>query len=207
MTFPAQATDEALARAAAAGSTEMFGELVRRHGGRIHAYCQRRAPDPAAAEDLAQMVFVAAFRRLGGYNPDRGFLPWLYTVARCVAIDEARRMRRVPRPVDAPDTRVDAVTPADAVSAGEVERGLWARARAVLPPRQFEALELRVRSDLDVAAVAAAMGLTRTHVKVLLFRARRALLAAGADAEVRESAAGRAATPAAAVAAAGGRVS
>jgi hypothetical protein len=51
------------------------------------------------------------------------------------------------------------------------------------------------------------MGLTRTHVKVLLFRARRALIAAGADAELRESAAGRAATPAAAVAAAGGRMS
>jgi hypothetical protein len=51
------------------------------------------------------------------------------------------------------------------------------------------------------------MGLTQTHVKVLLFRARRALLAAGADLELRESAAGRAASPASAVAATEGRVS
>jgi RNA polymerase sigma-70 factor (ECF subfamily) len=102
---------------------------------------------------------------------------------------------------------VDAVTPSDAMSASEAEQGLWARARQTLSARQFEALELRVRVDLDVAAIAAAMGLTRTHVKVLLFRARRALIAAGADAELRESAAGRAATPAAAVAAAGGRMS
>ncbi len=207
MTDFLKAADESLARETAAGSTESFGELVCRHGGRILAYCRWRTADPAAAEDLAQQVFVAAFRRIGGYNPARPFLPWLYTVARCVAIDESRRARRVPRAVDVPDGRVDAATPADTMSAGEAERGLWARARRELSRRQFEALELRVRSDLDVAAVAAAMGLTQTHVKVLLFRARRALLAAGADAELRESVAGRAASPAAAVAAAGGRMS
>jgi len=93
------------------------------------------------------------------------------------------------------------------MSATEAVQGLWARARQVLRPRQFEALELRVRADLGIAAVAAAMGLTQTHVKVLLFRARRALLAVGADLELRESAAGRAASPASAVAAAEGRVS
>lgn len=207
MTEPMQATDECLAREAAAGSTEVFGELVRRHGGRIFAYCRRRVSDPAAAEDLAQQVFVAAFRRIGGYNAARPFLPWLYTVARCVAIDESRRARRVPRAVDVPDGRVDAATPSDALSSREAVQGLWARARQVLRPRQFEALELRVRADLDTAAVAAAMGLTQTHVKVLLFRARRALLAAGADQELRESAAGRAASPASAVAATEGRVS
>lgn len=207
MTEPVQATDESLAREAAAGFTEVFGELVRRHGGHMFAYCRRRVLDPAAAEDLAQQVFVAAFRRIGSYNPARPFLPWLYTVARCVAIDEARRARRVPRAVDASDRRVDAATPSDAMSSTEAVQGLWARARLVLRPRQFEALDLRVRADLDTAAVAAAMGLTQTHVKVLLFRARRALLAAGADAELRESAAGRAASPAAAVAAAGGRMS
>lgn len=207
MTEPVQATDECLAREAAAGSTEAFGELVRRHAGRIFAYCRRRTADPAAAEDLAQQVFVAAFRRIGGYTPARPFLPWLYTVARCVAIDESRRARRVQRAVDLPDRRVDAATPSDAMSAAEAVQGLWARARQLLPPRQFEALELRVRGDLNMAAIAAAMGLTQTHVKVLLFRARRALLAVGADTELRESAAGRAASPAAAVAAAEGRVS
>ncbi len=207
MTDPVHAADEVFARAAADGSTDAFGELVRRHGGRIFAYCQRRARDPAAAEDLAQQVFLAAFRRIGGYDPTRPFLPWLYTVARCVAIDESRRARRMPWPVDVPDERVDAATPSDTMSAREAEQGLWARARRTLSTRQFEALELRVRADLDIAAIAAAMGLTPTHVKVLLFRARRALIEAGADAELRESVAGRAATPAAAVAAAGGRMS
>ncbi len=64
-------------------------------------------------------------------------------------------------------------------------------ARRALPARQFEALELRVRHGLDVAAIAAAMGLTSNHVKVLLFRARQRLMAAGVL-EADASAPGRA---------------
>ena len=203
----AQAADEVLARDAAAGSTESFGELVRRWSGRIHAYCRRRVRDPATAEDLAQQVFIAAFRRLGGYRSSRPFAPWLFTVARCVTIDHLRGAARVPLAIAEPPEAVEPETPADRLASREAEQGLWLRARQMLPPRQFEALVLRVRDDLQVAAVAAAMGLTETHVKVLLFRARRSLIAAAADVELREAAAGRAASPAAAVASAGGPVS
>ncbi|MHB9010298.1 MAG: sigma factor-like helix-turn-helix DNA-binding protein, partial [Limisphaerales bacterium] len=51
---------------------------------------------------------------------------------------------------------------------------IWTRARR-LKPRQFEALWLRYAEGLDVAGVAAAMGVTRVHAKVLLFRARHEL--------------------------------
>ena len=47
--------------------------------------------------------------------------------------------------------------------------------RALLPEGQFQALWLRYAEDMRVAQIARVLGKTQTHVKVLLFRARRKL--------------------------------
>ena len=47
--------------------------------------------DPATAEDLAQEVFVKAFRRLGTYDPQWKFSSWLFKIAHNTTIDHLRR--------------------------------------------------------------------------------------------------------------------
>ncbi len=181
-------SDEELAAQARAGSDTALNELVRRWAGPVLAYCRRRAVPPIEAEDLAQQVLIAVFRRLHGWKPGRPFAPWLFTVARTVVLDAVRAARR--RPLASSDDQVHGVdhrTPASEVAGRDAETDLWRRAREILPARQFEALELRVCAGLSIAAIAAAMGLTPTHVKVLLFRARHALLAARADQALRDN--------------------
>ena len=47
----------------------------------------------ATAEDLFQQTWVRAVERIGRYDPRREFAPWLFAVARNLAIDELRRLR------------------------------------------------------------------------------------------------------------------
>jgi len=172
-----------LARDAATGSLPAFDELVRLYSARIMAFC--RGKSAHAAEDLAQEVFVTAFRRLKSYNAERPFGPWLFAVARRVAIDVSRR-----RVLITSDKTSDAAgstpSPAEELSVLDAEKEVWLIARRTLSERQFQALKLKAGAGLSVAETAAAMGLTQSHVKVLIFRARKVLIAANADAPLRE---------------------
>ncbi len=174
--------DEALARRAAAGDDAAGVELVRRWAGPLRAYCARRTRPPLEAEDLMQEIFVTALHRVRHKRSSAPFAPWLFSVARSVVVDAHRALRRRPATVSYECTRTEPVlerTPAHAAEESDEDSHLWRWARNTLPPRQFEALELRLRCGLDVASIAAAMGLTTNHVKVLLFRARQRLLAQG----------------------------
>ncbi|HMO65554.1 MAG TPA: sigma-70 family RNA polymerase sigma factor, partial [Verrucomicrobiota bacterium] len=81
------------------GSEDAFTELVRRHVDLVHSAARRQAgPDPRAAEDVAQAVFIALARKarlLRGRGPLAG---WLYTSTRMAAAQhrraEARRLNR-----------------------------------------------------------------------------------------------------------------
>ena len=52
---------------------------------------------------------------------------------------------------------------------------MWGLARRALPGPQFQTLWLRYAEDMSVAGIAQVLRKTQTHVKVLLFRARRVL--------------------------------
>ena len=81
-------------RAAQGGDVEAFSDLVRAHHQSIHAYLVVRLPSLHDAEDLAQDVFVTAFRRLGDFDPERPLGPWL----RSIALNLLRNHRRKFRP-------------------------------------------------------------------------------------------------------------
>jgi RNA polymerase sigma-70 factor (ECF subfamily) len=69
----------------------------------------------------------------------------------------------------------DENTPAELLARRESEANLWHRARSVLSDAHFQSLWLKYAEDLSVADIARVLGRTQTHVKVMLFRARRAL--------------------------------
>ena len=73
-------TDAADAILAAAGDTEAFERLYRRHAGRIHSLA-RRMIGPEEADDVTQDVFVRAWRKLGLFRGDSQFGTWLYRLA------------------------------------------------------------------------------------------------------------------------------
>jgi RNA polymerase sigma factor (sigma-70 family) len=116
---------------------------------------------------------VRAFQAIEQFDPQRSFAPWLFTIARRKCLDLYRAARH---PVDeqAPEL-VDEDDPAQLLARQEERQGLWGLARRNLPKPQFQALWLKYSEEMSVVEIAQVLGKTQAHVKVLLFRARRAL--------------------------------
>lgn len=69
-------------------------EVYRRYGGAVFGIAMKILRDRGHAEEAAQQTFVKAWQAAERVDPDRDIGPWLYTIARRVAIDVYRRERR-----------------------------------------------------------------------------------------------------------------
>jgi RNA polymerase sigma-70 factor (ECF subfamily) len=81
-------------RAAQAGDRDAFDRLVERHKDIVYAVAYRFAHDPDLALDLAQDVFVRAYRGIKSFRARSSFTTWLYRVAMNTCIDYTRRRSR-----------------------------------------------------------------------------------------------------------------
>jgi RNA polymerase sigma-70 factor (ECF subfamily) len=74
------------------GDDEAFDDLVERHRRRIYSLVCRLA-SPAEADDLAQEVFIAAYKALPSFRGDSAFSTWLYRIAVHVCSHHLRKRR------------------------------------------------------------------------------------------------------------------
>lgn len=81
------------ALAAQRGDGDAFAALVERHHRGVRACLVARMNDPHEAEDLAQEVFVTAFRKLADYDPARPMAPWLRSIALNLLRNHWRKFR------------------------------------------------------------------------------------------------------------------
>jgi len=180
-------SDPELVRAALAGSQEAFRELVARFERPVFGLIVRMVGDPETAEDLAQEVFVKAYRALASYDPSRKLSSWLFKIAHNATIDHLRRSapETVPLASDEEEggnllaTLADAGTESPAAAA---ERRAMARAleRAIrdLRPDYREAVVLRYVEGLSYEEIAEALEQPLGTVKTNLHRARKQLATA-----------------------------
>lgn len=86
-----QAKDEAeMVRRAAAGSQEDFAHIVRLHQAAVRWYLVRCLRDAAAADDLAQEVFLCAHQNLASFRGVGSLRGWLIGMARNMALQHVR---------------------------------------------------------------------------------------------------------------------
>jgi RNA polymerase sigma-70 factor (ECF subfamily) len=167
--------EPALLRAAIAGDAGARDELVRRHHRRVFAYLYQMTRHREDAEDLTQHTFLKALRHLDRVDPDRPVISWLITIARRTALNH---FRDGPRWAELPEETAASNAPSPAHHAENRDRvdQLWAKARRLLTPREYEIMWLRFAEELSIADLARAVGLTQIHVKVIIHRARHRLL-------------------------------
>ena len=176
---PARPVDEpcderALIRATLGGDMQAFAEIVRTHDRRIYNFLYQFTRNRHDAQDLAQQTFIKAYNHLARFDPQRPLINWLLTIARHSALNHFRDTKQwseIPY-----DTAGAEPSPASAAEHQDRAANLWSRARATLSPREFEVLWLRFAEELSTEETAKIVGLTQTHVKVLVHRARQALL-------------------------------
>lgn len=89
------ASERELIRRARAGDQDAFAELVMMHADRVYRALRRFGLDAAEADEVAQEVFVRAWRGLGRFEERSRFSTWLYRIA----FNEAQRsLSRRPPP-------------------------------------------------------------------------------------------------------------
>ena len=175
------ADDRALVEAFVRGRRDAFDEVVRRHRRHVYLLCFRFVANHEDAADLAQDVFVRAFKGLGRFKHESSLSTWLYRITVNTCLNQAALKRPETEPVDAAD-RVDAsaVSPMEAVVRQESAEAVR-RAIRQLPPRQRATLILRVYQDLSHQEIARILGSTVGAAKTNFFHAlqnlRRALSA------------------------------
>jgi RNA polymerase sigma factor (sigma-70 family) len=137
--------------------------FVRRYAGLVVAAVRSVARETGEIEDLAQEVFLRLcrndFRLLRSYDPERaGLSTWITIVSRSTARDALRRQRPIVVPIDAvPEAQlaVDAVEPVRKLKLPE----------ALLSPRQREILSMLYDKDMEVAEIAAQLGIDPQTVR------------------------------------------
>lgn len=168
--------DEALVAASLDGDDDAFAELVARHKRRVFATAARFARDDHQLDDIAQEVFVRAFRNLGKFRAEAPFAHWLARITVSACYDFLRKERRVREQVsldaavfEIPDRRIDATLAASRA------REVLAFALQRLSPDEQLIITLAEIEERPMREIAELTGWSETNVKVRAFRARQSL--------------------------------
>lgn len=86
--------DESLIARARGGDDAAFRTLVERYEQELFHFLLRFVRNRAAADDLFQESFLQVYQSAGGFDIERRFKPWLFTIAANKARDWLRRHRR-----------------------------------------------------------------------------------------------------------------
>lgn len=183
-------TDEALLTRSAAGDAAAFDQLVGRHAASVLRMIRYRVDDAAAAEDVLQQTFLAAWRSAPRFRGEARVKTWLFTIARHSAARVRASARRSPL-VDVPIETLGVEAgwgseDPETIALADERRDLLRAAFASLDDEAREVLTLRDLEELSGEETAALLGVSLAAMKSRLHRARMTL-AARVKGEVRRA--------------------
>jgi RNA polymerase sigma-70 factor (ECF subfamily) len=169
-----------------AGDDSAFEYLVQKYRRQMVSFMYRMSHNTAAAEDLAQEVFLRVYRSRANYEASAKFTTWLYRIATNLAVNHARDTRHE-RPentvnLDQPDSETGQ-TPDVPDGSLTVEESILRRERLAairervqgLPERQRMAVVMHKYQQMDYKQIAEVLKLSESATKSLLFRAYETL--------------------------------
>ena len=180
---PVACPDEELMQAYACGDMAAFVTLHDRHALRVRRYMYRHVGDSAAADDLAQDVWLTVVREASRYEVRARFTTWIFTLAHNRMVDHCRgRKTHASLEAENEDGQTLAETlpapsgygPLRRIESREQARQLLAALDA-LPLVQREAFVLQAEAGMSVAEIAQATGVGLETAKSRLRYARSAL--------------------------------
>lgn len=176
MTYHANSTDEHLVEEYLSGDTQAFRALIDRYHDPLMRFLHRFTGQRQLAEDVFQDTFLQVHQSLEGFDTQRRFKPWLFTIAANKGRDALRKIGRRPAVSlsasvgrDDGPSFVDLMSidmPAASTRMEQVEQSAMVqRALDRLSPRLKETLLLAYFQKLSYAQLADMLGIPLGTVK------------------------------------------
>ena len=171
-------------KSAQRGDREAFGLLVQQHQRRIFSLVFNLVRRPDEVEDLAQEIFIKAYRAIRSYNFQASFAAWISRIAVNHCYDYLRRERSskvssywqisedAQRAIEAHAGVKEQESLEEQTAARELARRLLERA----PADDRVVLVLKEIEGRPVEEIAKILNLNPSTVKVRLHRARKRML-------------------------------
>ncbi len=158
------------------GDPNVVDGLIEVYQHRLLRYLMSLTGNRATAEDLFQETWLRVLERGNQYNANWNFDVWLFSIARHLAIDLARRKKdrsldELLNPEDGPGFQPAANDPSPFDEMSSSERGRhMSRILAGIPAVYREVITLRFHEDLALDEVAAVIKAPLSTAKSRLYR-------------------------------------
>ncbi len=170
---PTLVQDEEAMRRVARGDAEALALLFDRHKARLGGFLYHLCGDITMAEDLVSDTFLRLYEARRSYRPECAFLPWLYRIARNLALGEMRK-RAVRRRSIAQLAESEGL--ADSPEPGRIDaQDQVRRALRELPEDQRTALMLKEYDELEYKDIGLILGCSEEAARARTYRARQTM--------------------------------
>ncbi len=161
------------------GQQQAFATLVARYQGYVFTIVMRHVNNRELAEELAQDVFLKAYKALASFKGNSKFSTWLYTITHHTCLSHLRK--KEDETVFPGDDKMQVWadgpwhTHAGTLLEQKTQQQLLNEAVKQLPESDGELISLFYTAEQSVEEISTITGLTTSNVKVKLLRARQKL--------------------------------
>lgn len=173
-------TDAVLVSNYIKGDENALSVLITRHKQKIYSFIYSKVFDRDVTEDVFQDTFIKVIRtlKLGKYNEEGKFLPWVMRIAHNLVIDHFRKNNRMPKFDNSSDFDIFSVISDSSLNAekviikNQVENDVK-RLIEELPEDQKQVLVMRMYNDMSFKEISENTGVS---INTALGRMRYALI-------------------------------
>jgi RNA polymerase sigma-70 factor (ECF subfamily) len=162
------------------GKTDAFSYIVNHHKDKAYNLAFRICGNAEDAEEIAQDSFLKAFRSLKGFKMKSSFSTWLYRIVYNTAISHVRARRKgILSLEDFPADAIDFISNnVDEEEAGNDYRNALVNfALQKISDEERGLVTLFYFQEMSVDEIAIVTNVTKSNIKVRLFRARQKIMA------------------------------
>lgn len=169
--------EQALIERARGGDADAFGAIVARYLERVYRVAYGVVRNADDAQDIAQDTFVRAFRGIDRFDTSRPVFPWLYQIARNLALNRIERVRKRETQFPDYDALVASGPGPEAVAVAADESTRIRAAVMCLPEQHRRVIELNHFQECSYREIAEILDIPIGTVMSRLYHARQKLRA------------------------------
>jgi RNA polymerase sigma-70 factor (ECF subfamily) len=172
-------TDIEIIGAVLNGNQQAYAQIVERYQNYVYTLVLRYVKSREDAEEVAQDIFIKAYKALADFKGASKFSTWLYTITTTTCISFLRKKKLETHSLDNEKVMEAAENRDSGMNANQIEQKskvtMVNNAISLLSPDDAEIITLFYKGEQTLEEIAQVLGIEANAVKVRLHRARTRL--------------------------------